>query len=103
VVALRQCRAFRRDVMASLGGLDALLMPVAPAPAPKGLESTGDASFCAPWSYAQVPVLALPSGLSAAGLPLGVQLVGPPFADGRLLGTGSWLERRLAFDAEPRL
>jgi amidase len=103
VVALRRCRAFRRDLVASLNGVDALLMPVAPAPAPKGLESTGDASFCAPWSYAGAPVIALPSGLSSGGLPLGVQLVGAPFTDERLLRDASWFEQRLAFDRSPRL
>jgi Asp-tRNA(Asn)/Glu-tRNA(Gln) amidotransferase A subunit family amidase len=78
VRALRQCRRFRREIEALMPELDALLMPVAPAPAPRGLASTGDAGFCAPWSYAGVPAIALPSGLAADGLPLGVQLVAAP-------------------------
>jgi len=40
--ALRQCRLFRRQIEMLITEFDALLMPVAGAPAPKGLTSTGD-------------------------------------------------------------
>ncbi len=103
VPALRQCRRFRRDLEALLSGFDGLLWPVAPGPAPRGLDSTGDASFCAPWSYAGVPAVALPSGLAASGLPLGIQIVGTPWREGPLLATARWMERLLAFEATPPL
>jgi len=103
VRALRQCRRFRRELEGLLARFDALLMPVAPAPAPRGLDSTGDASFCAPWSSAGLPAIALPSGLAADGLPLGVQLVAAPWQEAELLATAHWVEQLLAFHDEPPL
>jgi len=103
VPALRACRQFRRDFEAMMPRLDALLLPVAPGPAPHGLASTGDASFCAPWSSAGVPAIALPSGIAASGLPLGVQLVAAPWKEAELLATAHWLEQLLAFHGEPPL
>ena len=41
------------------------------------------------------PALSLPCGQSKAGLPIGLQLVGPPFSDAFLLRIGQTLEREL--------
>jgi amidase len=38
----------------------------------------------------------LPAGAGPKGLPLGVQLVGPRFADERTLDAAAWVEARLA-------
>ena len=38
-----------------------------------------------------MPALTLPILTSGAGLPMGVQLIGPRGGDGRLLRTGRWL------------
>jgi amidase len=38
-----------------------------------------------PWSLAAVPVLGMPAGFDARGLPTGVQLVGPPGGDAAVL------------------
>jgi amidase len=82
--------------------VDALLLPVAPATAPRGLETTGDGTYCAPWSYAGLPAVTVPAGLSPEGLPLGIQLIGPLRQDAHLLGLAAWFERLLAFNGEPR-
>ena len=89
--------------MELLAAYDALLSPTAPAPAPEGLASTGDASLCAPWSYAGVPAISLPSGLAPSGLPLAVQLVQAAGASARLLSVAAWCERQLAFTRSPDL
>jgi aspartyl-tRNA(Asn)/glutamyl-tRNA(Gln) amidotransferase subunit A len=94
-------REFRRDVTRALEGLDALLLPVAPTPAPRGLESTGDPSLCVPGSFAGLPAIALPGGLNAQGLPLAIQLIAGGFAEGHLLATASWCAAALAFDHAP--
>lgn len=94
---------FRRDFINILEPVDALLIPTAPSTAPLGLTSTGDAVFCAPASFAGVPSIALPSGVSNAGLPLSVQLVAGPFAETALLRAAAWVERVLDFHAEPPL
>ena len=74
---------------------DAILTPSAPGPAPLGLESTGDPSFCTLWTLAGMPALTLPLMNAANGLPIGVQLVGPRHGDARLLRTARWLARRV--------
>ncbi len=74
---------------------DAILTPSAPGPAPKGIESTGSPVFNALWTYCGVPCVSLPL-LDIDGMPLGVQLVGSRFDDGRLLRTANWLVQHLA-------
>jgi Asp-tRNA(Asn)/Glu-tRNA(Gln) amidotransferase A subunit family amidase len=77
----------------TLAGFDAVLTPSAPGPAPKGLEATGNPTFCTIWSYLGVPAVSLPLLRSPGGLPIGVQLVGAAGDDARLLRTAGWLER----------
>ena len=55
----------------------------------------------APFNYLGVPALSLPVGFAPGGLPAALQLIGRPFAEGRLLGVASayqratdWHERR---------
>jgi Asp-tRNA(Asn)/Glu-tRNA(Gln) amidotransferase A subunit family amidase len=101
VNANRARLAFREEAMPLLEAHDALLSPTAPAPAPAGLGSTGDGSFCAPWSNAGVPAISLPSGIAASGLPHAIQLVQAAGASARLLGVAAWCERALAFSQAP--
>src|SRR5499426_580285 len=101
VSANRARLAFRDDVMPLLEAHDALLSPTAPTPAPAGLGSTGDGSFCAPWSNAGVPAISLPSGIAASGLPHAIQLVQAAGASARLLGVAAWCEKVLAFSQAP--
>ncbi len=75
---------------------DAFLTPSAPGAAPRGLESTGDPSFCTLWTFCGMPAINLPLMQAENGLPLGVQLVGQRDADARLLRTARWLANRLA-------
>jgi Asp-tRNA(Asn)/Glu-tRNA(Gln) amidotransferase A subunit family amidase len=96
-------RVFREEMAPIAARYDALLLPTAPTPAPRGLGSTGDPYFCAPWSFAGMPAIALPSGLDAAGLPLSIQLVGGAFAEARLLGAAGWCEVAIGFFAAPPL
>jgi Asp-tRNA(Asn)/Glu-tRNA(Gln) amidotransferase A subunit family amidase len=92
--AQRIRRQFRREISAFFSRADALVTPVATSPAPD-LSTTGDPTFCAPWSFAGLPALALPSGLSRDGLPLGIQLVGPALQDAGLLAVSRWCETAL--------
>jgi Asp-tRNA(Asn)/Glu-tRNA(Gln) amidotransferase A subunit family amidase len=70
---------------------DAIVTPAAPGEAPAGLESTGDPVFSTLWTYCGVPALTVPLLSGPNGMPVGVQLVGRPFYDGRLLRTARWL------------
>lgn len=51
--------------------------------------------FTYPFNITGHPALSIPCGLSDRGLPVGLQLVGRKFEDGRLLGIASALERVL--------
>jgi aspartyl-tRNA(Asn)/glutamyl-tRNA(Gln) amidotransferase subunit A len=53
-----------------------------------------------PSCMAGLPGLSIPCGLSD-GLPVGLQLIGPQFAENTLFRTGHALERALAFDVVP--
>lgn len=94
---------FRSELTVSMEDVDALLIPSAPTPALKGLASTGDAAFNAPWSLAGFPTVTIPSGLTGDCLPLGVQLVTKPYEEAKLLGDAAWCESALSFKAEPPL
>ena len=75
---------------------DAILTAPQAGPAPLGLGATGNPVFCTIWTYLGTPAITLPLMQSAAGLPLGVQLVGRRGADARLLRTARWLAAMLA-------
>jgi len=54
--------------------------------------------FCTvPMPLAGIPAISIPSGLSE-GLPVGFQLAGPAFSEGRLLDAAHALERAIGFD-----
>ena len=104
--AQRIRRRLRRVVSDFFGAQnrDVLLTATAPGPAPKGLASTGNPVLLAPWSHLGLPALSLQSGeLSPEGLPLGIQLAGPPRADYDLLCAGAWVESILGRLPAPAL
>ncbi|MEU6232286.1 amidase [Kitasatospora sp. NPDC047058] len=86
-------RARLADAWAA-SGADLVLAPAATGPAPAGLGSTGDPVMSLPWSYFGLPALSLPAG-TAAGLPLGLQVVGAAGADEQLLARAAFLEQAL--------
>jgi aspartyl-tRNA(Asn)/glutamyl-tRNA(Gln) amidotransferase subunit A len=95
-VQARRVRAWLIDrISAALSDYDAVLMPAAPGPAPKGIETTGDATLLAPWSLLGLPAITVSAGLSRDGLPLGLQLVAPRLKDYELMRVGAWCERVL--------
>jgi aspartyl-tRNA(Asn)/glutamyl-tRNA(Gln) amidotransferase subunit A len=53
-----------------------------------------------PSNMAGLPGLSIPCGLSE-GLPVGLQLIGPQFAENLLFRVGHALEQALAFDPVP--
>ncbi len=75
---------------------DAIITPSAKGAAPQGLGATGDPVFCSLWTLTGLPSLNLPLLESAEGLPIGVQLVGAPGRDERLLRTARALVQQLA-------
>src|SRR5215471_3628138 len=75
---------------------DAIITPSARGVAALGLEATGDPVFCSLWTLVGFPSLNLPLLANSDGLPIGVQLVGAPGRDERLLRTARALAAQLA-------
>jgi Asp-tRNA(Asn)/Glu-tRNA(Gln) amidotransferase A subunit family amidase len=94
--ALALAQAGRRELAALFQRHDLIMTPSAPGEAPAGLDSTGDPRFNRAWTLLGAPCVHLPTGSGDAGMPVGVQLVGRPGDDARLLATAAWVERQLA-------
>jgi Asp-tRNA(Asn)/Glu-tRNA(Gln) amidotransferase A subunit family amidase len=75
---------------------DAVITLSAKGVAPLGIEATGDPVFCSLWTLVGFPSLNLPLLANTDGLPIGVQLVGAPGRDERLLRTARTLVKQLA-------
>lgn len=90
-------RACRRGMAELFDEVDVLATPTTPAPAPEGLQSTGDPTFNGPFSLVGFPSITVPVELSSTGLPLGVQLVAKPFAEATLLRAAAALEGAVAW------
>jgi aspartyl-tRNA(Asn)/glutamyl-tRNA(Gln) amidotransferase subunit A len=102
--------------LAAVSGVDAVLAPVAPVAAPTIVESdvgnSPDAEaviqrltrFTRPVNYLGLPSLAIPSGFTSAGLPVGMQLIGRSFDEAMLLRIGAAFQRATGFhDKRPEL
>jgi Asp-tRNA(Asn)/Glu-tRNA(Gln) amidotransferase A subunit family amidase len=90
---VRMAQRFNRWLSETMA-LDALLVAPATGEAPRGIDYTGDASFCAPWTFLGVPAVTVPVGFGPSGLPLGAQLVGAAHGDFGLLMLAEWVEAR---------
>jgi amidase len=86
-----QADTCRRELEALFKGVDALLTPAAVGEAPSGLESTGDPLFNRIWTLLGNPCVSLPVLQGPAGMPLGLQLVGPRGRDEVLLAAAEYV------------
>jgi Asp-tRNA(Asn)/Glu-tRNA(Gln) amidotransferase A subunit family amidase len=66
----------RATIADAMRDIDILLLPPIRTEAPEGIASTGDAGLIVPWTYAAAPLVVMPTGLSASGLPLAVMIAG---------------------------
>ncbi|HWI38653.1 MAG TPA: amidase family protein, partial [Burkholderiales bacterium] len=90
-------RVAAREISKLLAQVDCLLTPTTPAPAPQGLNATGDWRYNLPFSSSGHPALSVPVALSSAGLPIGVQLVAARGAEDKLFHCGQLVERAVPF------
>jgi Asp-tRNA(Asn)/Glu-tRNA(Gln) amidotransferase A subunit family amidase len=80
-----------------VAGLDALLVPGVLGEAPRRSEGhTGDPLLCRAWTFLGAPAISVPGLVGPAGMPIGVQLVGRPGGEERLLGAAAWVEAALS-------
>jgi Asp-tRNA(Asn)/Glu-tRNA(Gln) amidotransferase A subunit family amidase len=73
----------------------AILTLSAPGVAPEG-AATGKPMFNSLWTLVGLPAVNLPLLTGEGGMPLGVQLVGAPGDDARLLRTANWLVSKVS-------
>jgi len=102
VRARRIRRKYQSEMAKLFERFDALMTPAAPGTAPD-LSTTGDPVMNGPWTLADFPAMTLPHALSANGLPIGVQLSGPPLQEGLLLELAKAVEAVIGFQAQPSL
>ncbi|MEX0322224.1 MAG: Asp-tRNA(Asn)/Glu-tRNA(Gln) amidotransferase subunit GatA [Puniceicoccaceae bacterium] len=100
----------RDDFLKAFKEVDAILTPTTPTPAFRIGEKTDDPLsmyladiFTISVNLAGLPGLAMPSGIATSGLPMGFQLIGQPFEEGRLLQIGQAYEGAHPFTATPEL
>ena len=88
--------------------VDVILTPTAPSDAFAIGEKMDDPItmylndvFTVPTNLAGLPGISVPAGLSARGLPLGLQLIGRPFDEETVFRAAGVLEQAAGFDARP--
>jgi aspartyl-tRNA(Asn)/glutamyl-tRNA(Gln) amidotransferase subunit A len=98
--ALKVRRLIKNDFDQAFGRCDLVLCPVAPTTAFRLGEKTADPLtmylediYTISLNLAGLPGLSLPAGLSKAGLPIGMQLIGPVFSEETLLRAGRMFEK----------
>jgi aspartyl-tRNA(Asn)/glutamyl-tRNA(Gln) amidotransferase subunit A len=89
-------------------GVDAILTPATPSAAFELGQEVADPVqmylndvFTVTVNLAGLPGVAVPTGLTRDGLPLGLQLIGRPWEEGELLNTAYALEQAAGFVAKP--
>ncbi len=94
----------RQDFSRAFEHVDAILSPTSPAPAFKLGEKVEDPLsmylmdvFTLPCNLAGLPGLSLPCGFTKANLPIGLQILGKPFDEARMLRIARAFEREHDF------
>jgi aspartyl-tRNA(Asn)/glutamyl-tRNA(Gln) amidotransferase subunit A len=97
-----------RDFAQAFERVDCLLAPTAPSAAFAIGNNSDDPVamylndvFTVPANLAGLPALSVPAGLSADGMPLGLQLIGRAFDEATVLRVGEVLERAADFKQRP--
>jgi aspartyl-tRNA(Asn)/glutamyl-tRNA(Gln) amidotransferase subunit A len=99
--ARRLRRRYQREMATLFEKFDVLMTPPAQGAAPAGIAATGDPVMNGPWTLTDFPTMTLPHALNKDGLPIGVQLTGPPFQESLLVAVGKAIEAVVDFTAQP--
>ncbi len=98
----------RQDFASAFENCDVLLTPTTPTPAFKFGEKVDDPLamylndiYTVTANLAGVPGISVPCGLSSEGLPIGMQLLGPYWSEGRLLRLAHVYQQAHPLNAQP--
>ena len=114
-------RAFEDRLRRLFSDIDVLITPILTGPPPPAhewhrrgwlsnvLTSSRFAPYPAVWNLAGYPAMSIPVGTRSDGMPLAVQMVGPPKSEDRLLALAATVQQELPWqrhaalrEAEPR-
>lgn len=94
--ALQDLYRMRREIIEKFQGLDVVLTPTTPIPAPRISELMKDPALLRPAELVLLrntrpvnvwglPAISIPCGITSRGLPIGLQIVGPPGGEAKVL------------------
>jgi aspartyl-tRNA(Asn)/glutamyl-tRNA(Gln) amidotransferase subunit A len=95
--ARRDLEQLRRNMSTLFASVDFLVTPTTPIPAPQiahypaslggvlALEAGSVLRNTRPFNMFGIPTITIPCGITQAGLPIGLQIAGPPWAEQRVL------------------
>jgi aspartyl-tRNA(Asn)/glutamyl-tRNA(Gln) amidotransferase subunit A len=94
--SLKQLEVARQEIAGQFQTIDLLATPTIQVPAPSIAELKADPSALRPkeitllrntrpWNVWGIPTLSLPCGFTQSGLPIGLQIAGPPWREDLVL------------------
>lgn len=110
---LLRAKVLQRFLDETMQGCDVLICPTMPVPTPTRVDADmeqGERVFpvvaaltrlTRPFSYLGVPVLTMPAGLDRNGMPVGLQLIGRPLGEARLLALAHRLAPLIGWSFSP--
>jgi Asp-tRNA(Asn)/Glu-tRNA(Gln) amidotransferase A subunit family amidase len=87
-----ECRESLAEVF---GACHVLVTASATGEAPGGLGSTGNPVMNRIWTALHTPCITVPAANGPNGLPVGVQIIGRPGDDARMLACADWIDRQM--------
>ncbi|MCA9085039.1 MAG: Asp-tRNA(Asn)/Glu-tRNA(Gln) amidotransferase GatCAB subunit A, partial [Planctomycetaceae bacterium] len=106
--ALKVRRRIREDFDNAFAEVDVIVGPVTTGPAFRLGEKMNDPLemylsdiFTLGANLAGIPGISVPCGLTSAGLPIGIQLQGPTFAEANLLQAAQFVSQQVAWEQSP--
>ena len=106
--ARRQLDVLRREIGKLFANVDLLILPTVVSP-PVTIAQGANPTIVNPRNTASfavlgLPAISVPSGFTTAGLPIGLQIVGAPFAESTVLGLAHAYERETEWhERHPKL
>lgn len=95
--ARRQVNVLRRAIKKTFAGVDLLITPTLPSPPVAIAQGANPTAVSirntSPFNVFGLPAISIPCGFTAAGLPIGLQIVGAPFAESTVLALAHAYER----------
>lgn len=95
--ARRQVHVLRRAIQKTFASVDLLITPTLPSPPVEITEGTNPSAVSirntSPFNVLGLPAISVPCGFTTSGLPIGLQIVGAPFAELKVLALAHGYER----------